>query len=382
MDFEEDNLRGCSPKQEHNSPRNVFTKSYASSLSIEYAERMQIQSNNIKQAEQVEQEYQQNPDFPYAPQASDIEHSQPTHGNGIDSNTVSPPVLEPSIIPYQANQPIDPLLWDGNFSAISLFGTEEFLNSNTKNIAYSLQRMANFIKQRPIGDKTEKDIPQIDQFGYAAWEFILAIYKAGWDKIIANANGKSFRQCVSSQFNRNKVMVNKDNNGKLANISKVPPLIPPRPSASVLAKSKYHNKGKSFTQDTKNSVKDILKIKEAFPKLSLNKIIEIHRVANNKLTLNKRKVIMTTKGPSRKQVIVPMSKENTKMMMDKADLHVTNINRILKSIKLEIMADFIRANNKGIAITTNKIANPSDLKTIENYINNVNNINHKQTASA
>jgi len=30
--------------------------------------------------------------------------------------SVSPPNLEPSAIPYQANQPIDPQLWDRNFS--------------------------------------------------------------------------------------------------------------------------------------------------------------------------------------------------------------------------------------------------------------------------
>lgn len=91
---------------------------------------------------------------------------------------------------------------------------------------------------------------------------------------------------------------------------------------------------------------------------------------------------MMTKGPSRKQVIIPMSEENTKMAMDKADSYVTNINRMLKSIKSKTLADFIRVDNRGIIITTNRVANPLDLKTIESYINNIDNIDQEQTTSA
>jgi len=47
---------------------------------------------------------------------------------------VSPPALEPLAIPYQANQPMDSQLWDSNFNSVFLFGTNEFLVSNTKNI--------------------------------------------------------------------------------------------------------------------------------------------------------------------------------------------------------------------------------------------------------
>ena len=46
--------------------------------------------------------------------------------------------LEPSppmVIPYSTNVPADPNLWDSNFTAISLFGTNEFLQSNVHNIA-------------------------------------------------------------------------------------------------------------------------------------------------------------------------------------------------------------------------------------------------------
>jgi len=53
----------------------------------------------------------------------------------------------PTVIPYSANVLADPNLWDGNFTAISLFGTNEFLQSDIRNMACSLQRMACFLKQ-------------------------------------------------------------------------------------------------------------------------------------------------------------------------------------------------------------------------------------------
>jgi len=59
------------------------------------------------------------------------------HDNSIN-NLASAPDLEPLITPYWENQPTDPQLWNGNFSLVSLFGTDEFLIGNAKNIACSL----------------------------------------------------------------------------------------------------------------------------------------------------------------------------------------------------------------------------------------------------
>ena len=82
--------------------------------------------------------------------------------------TMNPVNLEPSTIPYQANQPMDPMLWDSNFSSISLFGTIKVLEGDAKNIVCSLQRIAIFIKQRPLGNKDGLDIPQISDIGFVA----------------------------------------------------------------------------------------------------------------------------------------------------------------------------------------------------------------------
>ena len=64
----------------------------------------------------------------------------------------------------------------------------EYLERDTKNIICILLRMVAFIKQCRLENKTEKDILQISEFGFVAWEFLSAIYKAEWNKLIANKN--------------------------------------------------------------------------------------------------------------------------------------------------------------------------------------------------
>jgi len=233
-----------------------------------------------------------------------------------------------------------------------------------------------------LSDKTEMDIFQINQFGYVVWELISAIYESEWNKIKANPNGNSFRQCILANFNRSKNTVQKVINNKAITISRVPSPVPPRPSASVLAKSKYHGKGKLFAQATKNNVKNIIKIKEVFPKLPTNKIMEINKIANDIPMSKRRKVNMTTKGLSRKQIIIPMNKENAEILASKADFHITNVNRLLKNTKSDIVVDFIRLNNKSITIMTNKVANPLDLKVINNYFTNVESISQDNINTA
>jgi len=61
--------------------------------------------------------------------------------------------------------------------------------------------------------------------------------------------------------------------------------------------------------------------------------------------------------------------------MVKSNKHVTNINKLLKDIKSDVLADFIYTNNKGIVITTNKIATKLDFKVIKNYIKNIDKVN-------
>ena len=51
-------------------------------------------------------------------------------------------------------------------------------------------------------------------------------------------------------------------------------------------------------------------------------------------------------------------------------MHVININKTLKGIKSNVIANFVYSDDKGIIIFTNNIACPSDLQEIKKYVKN------------
>lgn len=61
--------------------------------------------------------------------------------------------------------------------------------------------------------------------------------------------------------------------------------------------------------------------------------------------------------------------------------YVANINRLLKNIKSDIIADFIQVDNRELVIITNKIAATSNFNTIEQYIENVDVVNSNEIIS-
>ena len=84
----------------------------------------------------------------------------------------------------------------------------------------------------------------------------------GWNKLIANQDKKSFRQCVSVQFNRkstNNIIPRKENKDKKVNISRILLSIPPRPSKNILAKSKYYKKSQLISNFNKPSYAQVFK---------------------------------------------------------------------------------------------------------------------------
>jgi len=82
-----------------------------------------------------------------------------------------------------------------------------------------------------------------------------------------------------------------------------------------------------------------------------------------------------TKGPLRKQIIVLISIENRNKFIESSNLHITNLNRILKSIKSEVIADFVYSDYTKIMIVTNKVITSLNLQTIEKYIKETYQIN-------
>jgi len=140
---------------------------------------------------------------------------------------------------------------------------------------------------------------------------------------------------------------------KLAEVSHLLPLppVPSRPSKNDLEKSKYHqkkiltqkfnNKGKkSYAQVLVTNINEVLKINEYFSNLSTKKIEEIHKTIN-KLRKEKPFINIMTKGPSRHQIIIPMCNDNIPKFMSSLSKHITNINRSLKSIKSDMLANFV-----------------------------------------
>jgi len=127
------------------------------------------------------------------------------------------------------------------------------------------------------------------------------------------------------------------------------------------------------SKQTNNTI-EVIKIKDTFPALNAQKIDQIHRIINGS-SKPKLRIQMTTKGPLRKQVIIPMSNDNINKFMKDNSLHVANTNQSLRNTKSEILVDFIHSDISSVTIVTNKVAVQSDLYIIENYVKKVEDIN-------
>ena len=60
---------------------------------------------------------------------------------------------------------------------------------------------------------------------------------------------------------------------------------------------------------------------------------------------------MTTKNPSHRQIIVPISLDNSSKIMSASSEHIANINQTLKNIKSSIIADFDYDNQRSLITT-------------------------------
>ena len=99
------------------------------------------------------------------------------------------------------------------------------------------------------------------------------------------------------------------------------------------------------------------------------------KVKNSGKGNRKPKINMMIRGLSRKEVIIPMVKTNTKLIINLAHIHISNVNKCLKNSKSDIITDFIHVTNNRIIITMNKLANTLDLSIIKKYLKNIENIN-------
>jgi len=174
-------------------------------------------------------------------------------------------------------------------------------------------------------------------------------------------------------------------------IEKAPPLPPlqAKTKSEVNRISKYfkptsnkpnmENLTKSYAQALRQSpsTSDVLKIKESFPALNTNQIDRVNSIVKGN-PKPKPHIQMAMKGLSRKQIIIPMSGDNSAAFLKNSSAHVSNLNRLLGNAKTEVMVNFIRSDPIGLVITTNKVTVQSDLQIIGQYVKKSDNINKLQ----
>ena len=302
-------------------------------------------------------------------------------------------------LPYDLQAPTEPDLWSGSFHPISLHRSIKHLTSDSKNIKVSLNFLAKYIRNKQVNSGKANDLNNFDGIGDAIWNFISSVYEAKWDALYTDQKSNTLRTKISSKFTPRINPSNYGNKKDIAKpvpvtINKVPPLppLPAKTKKEVNVISKYFhpkksmvknnvqgnniNSGKSYTQASKTSINtsEVLKIKETFSSLNAQKINQVNNIINGQ---NKPKphIKMTTKGPSRKQVIILMSSENVISFMKSSSLHVANINRLLCNAKSDVLVDYICSDNTGIMVITSKVTQQSDMSIFDQYVKNSNDIN-------
>jgi len=269
----------------------------------------------------------------------------------------------PFVLNYGNNQLSIATSWDGAYHALSIFRTQETSAIDATNITQSISRMIDYFKHNPAEEFAE--------VVKALWGLITMIYTSRWD--LLPIEDKSIRKlvdekivpgCMKLGLANDKTAENPSlSSTSLPSNTAVPPPPPnpvpaPPPQASVVPQKvpKPSNMKKLYMQASKSNtsrVDDILRVKEAFPSLSADEVDKILKVKNGSESKKKPKLNMTTRGPSRKEVIIPMTKPNAELITKSAHKIIANINEHLKNSNSDVIADFIRLSNNKVIITTN-----------------------------
>jgi len=104
---------------------------------------------------------------------------------------------------------------------------------------------------------------------------------------------------------------------------------------------------------------DVIKIKGTFPSMRAKEIDQINSIVKGS-SKPKPCIQITTKSPSRKQVIIPIDNDNIENFMKNSTIHITNLNRNLRNAKSEVLVDFICSDLLGVTVIINKVSLPSD----------------------
>ena len=297
---------------------------------------------------------------------------------------------------YNPQAPTELDLWSGLFHPISLHSSIEHFASDAKNIKVTLDFIAKYIANKQVNSSRANDLNDFDGMGNAIWKFISSVYEAKWDSLYTDNKTNTLRAKISSKFTP-RATPNKNNNKKdIAKpvsvfIEKAPPLplLLAKFKSKVNMISKYFKKintksnlaksTKLYAQASKQptSTSDVLKIKEFFLALNTNQINRINNIIKGN-SKPKPCIQMTIKSLSRKQIIVPISSNNSNSFMKNSSTHVSNLNRLLRNAKTKVVVDFIRSDPIGLVIVTDKVAIQSNLQIIDQYVKKSEDINKLQ----
>ena len=255
-------------------------------------------------------------------------------------------------LPYDPQAPTEPELWSGSFHPISLHGSIEHFASDAKNIKVSLNFLAKYIQGKQVNGNKVNNLNDFDGMGDAIWNFISSVYASKWDALFTDQKSNTLRGKISSKFTpwippTNGHPMKDVLKSTLVTINKAPPPppLPAKTKKEINIISKYFHKrpttnnsegstnqqnSKSYAQvsKTKINTSEVLKIKETFPALNAKEINQVNDIVNGQ-SKPKPRIRMTTKGPSRKNIIIPMSSDNASSFMRNSSLNVANINREL-----------------------------------------------------
>jgi len=271
-------------------------------------------------------------------------------------------------LPYDSQAPTEPELWSGSFHPVSLHGSIEHLASDAKNVKVTLNFLAKYIQGKQVDGNKVNDLEDFDGIGDSIWNFISAVYASKWNALYTDKKTNTLRAKISLKFtpripspNGNSKKESPKSVPVMVNKASSPHPLPAKSKKEVNVISKYFQTRKpesseknngtnpsssqnsqSYAQVSKttSSSSEVLKIKEAFPTLNAKKIDQVNNIVNGK-NQQKPRLQSTTKGPFRKQIIIPMSPGNILSFMKNSSQHVANINRELRNAKTDVLVDYI-----------------------------------------
>ena len=108
----------------------------------------------------------------------------------------------PSSLNYGRNQPSIPSSWDGAYYTLFIFGTDETSEIDAINMAQSISKIINYIKNN-LADK-KSPARKFKQVTKGFWNLISAIYSSRWD-LLPVEDGKNFCALVGKKILNNYV---------------------------------------------------------------------------------------------------------------------------------------------------------------------------------